>query len=75
MTVERKPPGTELIDVLDRVLDKGTVVDASARLRLAANDMRSMRSHLVVDSMETYAGHVAPAAGKAPSPKPFVVDE
>ncbi len=75
MTVERKPPGTDLIDVLDRVLDKGTVVDASARLRLAANDMRSMQAHVVVDSMDTYVGHVGPAAAKAPSPKPFIRDE
>ncbi|HLI62852.1 MAG TPA: gas vesicle protein GvpJ [Terriglobales bacterium] len=58
MTVERKSPGTELIDILDRVLDKGTVVDASSRLRLATNELRSMRAHMVVDSMDTYAGHI-----------------
>jgi hypothetical protein len=69
MKVERKPPGAELIDVLDRVLDKGTVVDASARLRLAANDMRSMHTHVVVDSMDTCVGHVAPGGGKASKPK------
>ncbi|HEY0372007.1 MAG TPA: gas vesicle protein GvpJ, partial [Thermoanaerobaculia bacterium] len=28
MAVERAPGGTSLIDVLDRILDKGIVVDA-----------------------------------------------
>jgi hypothetical protein len=54
--VEREPPGMDLIDLLDRVLDKGTVIDASALLRLAASDLRKMRAHIVVDSIETYNG-------------------
>ena len=36
MTLVRKPAGGELIDLLDRVLDKGIVVDASSRLSLGA---------------------------------------
>lgn len=32
MAVERAAGGTSLIDVLDRMLDKGTVIDAWARV-------------------------------------------
>jgi Gas vesicle protein len=62
MFVERKAPGMELIDMLDRILDKGTVIDASVRLGLPGNDLRSMHARIVVDSIETY---VAPEADPA----------
>ncbi len=34
MAVERSPSGSSLIDVLDRVLDKGIVIDAWVRVSL-----------------------------------------
>ena len=40
--VERVPGGTSLIDVLDRVLDKGIVIDAWVRVSLVG-------IHLVVE--------------------------
>ena len=55
MFVERKAPGMELIDVLDRVLDKGAVIDASARLRLLVTDLQKRRTRVVVVSIETYS--------------------
>jgi len=33
--VELYPPGTSLIDILDRILDKGVVMDAWARIAYA----------------------------------------
>jgi hypothetical protein len=36
MAVERAPGGTSLIDVLDRVLDKGIVIDAWVRISLVS---------------------------------------
>ncbi len=35
MKIERAPGGASLIDVLDRVLDKGIVIDAWVRVSLA----------------------------------------
>ena len=48
MAVERAAGGTSLIDVLDRVLDKGIVIDAWVRVSLVGIDLitveaRSMR--------------------------------
>ena len=39
MAVERTPGGTSLIDVLDRVLDKGIVIDAWVRISLVGIDL------------------------------------
>jgi len=56
MPIRREQPGLELIDILDRVLDKGVTVEASARLWVSTNDLRKMRAHIIVESVETHQG-------------------
>src|SRR5262249_1020891 len=46
--------GGSLIDVLDRVLDKGIVVDAWIRLSVAGIDLITVEARVVVASIETY---------------------
>jgi hypothetical protein len=55
----RYTSGASLIDVLDRVLDKGVVVDAGMRVSLAGIDLISVESHLLVASFDTYLRHAA----------------
>lgn len=43
-----------LLEVLDRVLDKGIVVDAWIRLSLAGIDFLTVEARVVVASIETY---------------------
>jgi len=43
-----------LIDALDRVLDKGIVIDAWARMALVGIDPLSVEMKVVVASIETY---------------------
>ena len=43
MAVERASGGTSLIDVLDRVLDKGIVIDAWVRVSLVGIDLITRR--------------------------------
>lgn len=52
--VERAPGGTSLIDVLDRVLDKGIVIDAWVRVSLVAIDLITVEARIVVASIDTY---------------------
>src|SRR5688500_16279808 len=54
MAVERAGAGSSLIDVLDRVLDKGIVIDAYVRVSLVGIDLVSVESRIVVASVETY---------------------
>ncbi|GAC1685895.1 MAG: hypothetical protein NVS9B3_04230 [Gemmatimonadaceae bacterium] len=54
MAVERTPSGSSLIDVLDRVLDKGIVIDAWVRVSLVGIDLVTVEARVVVASIETY---------------------
>jgi hypothetical protein len=65
---ERSAPAKNLIDVLDRVLDKGIVIDAQVRVAVAGIDLVNVEARIVVASVETYlrtsdaianSGHVA----------------
>lgn len=48
------PESASLIDVLDRVLDKGIIVDAYFRVALAGIDVISVDAQVVVASIDTY---------------------
>jgi gas vesicle structural protein len=54
MPVERVAGGTSLIDVLDRVLDKGIVIDAWVRVSLVGIDLITVEARVVVASIDTY---------------------
>src|SRR5882724_5311640 len=54
MPVERAAGGTSLIDVLDRVLDKGIVIDAWVRVALVGIDLITVQARVVVASIPTY---------------------
>lgn len=54
MPVERTSGGTSLIDVLDRVLDKGIVIDAWLRVSLVGIDLITVEARVVVASIDTY---------------------
>src|ERR687898_386272 len=74
MAVERAAGGTSLIDVLDRVLDKGIVIDAWVRVSLVGIDLITVEARVVVASIDTYlkyseaVGSTAPL-GDEPQPK------
>jgi hypothetical protein len=65
MALERSS-GTSLIDVLDRVLDKGIVVDAWVRISLVGIDLITVEARIVVASIDTYLKY-AEAVGLTPA--------
>ena len=56
MAIHRTAPGQDgtLIDVLDRVLDKGIVISAWGRLSVVGLDLMGVEMHVVVASIETH---------------------
>ena len=46
-----------LIDVLDRILDKGIVIDAWIRVSFAGIDLLSVEARAVIASLETYLNY------------------
>ena len=72
MFLERASDGSSLLDVLDRVLDKGIVIDAWVRVSLVGIDLITVEARIVVASIETYlkyseaVGQIAPVS-KSPA--------
>jgi hypothetical protein len=64
--VERDSTRASLIDILDRVLDKGIVVDAWVRVSVVGVDLITMEARIVVSSIETYVNR-ADAVARLPT--------
>jgi len=70
MAVERAAGGTSLIDVLDRVLDKGIVIDAWVRVSLVGIDLLTVEARVVVASIDTYLKYSEAVGGAAAAARP-----
>src|SRR5262249_48152980 len=70
MPVERTSGGTSLIDVLDRVLDKGIVIDAWVRVSLVGIDLITVEARVVVASIDTYLKYSEAVGQVVPASKP-----
>lgn len=47
------PEDANLMEILDRVLDRGIVVDPSTRVRLTGVELRNLQERLVIDWRHT----------------------
>jgi hypothetical protein len=74
MPVERSVGGTSLIDVLDRVLDKGIVIDAWVRVSLVGIDLITVEARIVVASIDTYLKYSEAVGSVAPVSKPAALE-
>lgn len=70
MAVERAAGGTSLIDVLDRVLDKGIVIDAWVRVSLVGIDLITVEARVVVASIDTYLKYSEAVGQVSPISRP-----
>ena len=59
MTVTHENYRATLIDVLDRILDKGIVIDAWVRVSLVGVDLLTVEARVVLASLETYLTHAS----------------
>src|SRR5437879_13502388 len=67
MGVERASGELSFVDVLDRVLDKGIVIDGWMRFALMGIDLVTVEGHVVVASLEAYTRQFGPFR-QAPAP-------
>jgi len=70
MAVERAAGGSSLIDVLDRVLDKGIVIDAWVRVSLVGIDLITVEARIVVASIDTYLKYSEAVGQSVPVARP-----
>lgn len=52
--VMKSTDSSSLAEVVDRILDKGIVIDAWAKLALVGIELLSLEARIVVASVETY---------------------
>ncbi|OIN96261.1 gas vesicle synthesis protein GvpA [Candidatus Desantisbacteria bacterium CG1_02_38_46] len=54
MAVEKAIGSSSLVEVIDRILDKGVVVDAWVRVSLVGIEILAIEARVVVASVETF---------------------
>jgi len=54
MAVEKTIGSSSLVEVVDRILDKGIVIDAWARVSLVGIELLAIEARVVVASVDTY---------------------
>jgi len=71
MAVEKAIASSSLVEVVDRILDKGIVVDAWVRISLVGIELLAIEARVVVASVETFlkyaeaVGLLTPIAAEA----------
>ncbi|MEL6209139.1 MAG: gas vesicle structural protein GvpA [Pseudomonadota bacterium] len=69
MAIEKSLASTSLAEVVDRILDKGIVVDAFVRVALVGIELVAIEVRAVVASVETWVKY-AEAVGLLTEPQP-----
>ena len=54
MAVEKSMASSSLVEVIDRILDKGIVIDAWARVSLVGIELLAVEARVVVAGVETF---------------------
>ncbi|MCA2619183.1 MAG: gas vesicle structural protein GvpA [Microcystis aeruginosa Ma_QC_Ch_20071001_S25] len=54
MAVEKTNSSSSLAEVIDRILDKGIVIDAWVRVSLVGIELLALEARVVIASVETY---------------------
>ena len=54
MAVEKNMASSSLVEVIDRILDKGIVVDAWVRVSLVGIELLTIEARVVVASVDTF---------------------
>ncbi|MCM3596034.1 gas vesicle structural protein GvpA [Metabacillus idriensis] len=54
MHVKKSNDGSSLVEVIDRILDKGIVIDVYARISVLGLEVITVEARIVVSSIETW---------------------
>ena len=54
MAVEKSMASSSLVEVIDRILDKGVVIDIWARVSLVGIELLAIEARIVIASVETF---------------------
>jgi gas vesicle structural protein len=72
MSMQRVSGSSSLVDVLDRVLDKGIVMDAWARISLAEIDLGAGKARLTIAQADGRPDNTSAGGRQAQSTLPYL---
>ncbi|MBI4339206.1 MAG: gas vesicle structural protein GvpA [Chloroflexi bacterium] len=67
MAVEKTIAASSLAEVVDRILDKGIVIDAWARVALVGIEILAIEARIVIASVDTYLKYAEAVGLTAPA--------
>ncbi len=73
MPMRHSVEASSLVEVLDRVLDKGIVIDAWARVSLVGIEILAVEARIVIASVETWLRYADAVGLLATSPEEVAV--
>jgi len=65
--VEKAIASTSLVEVIDRILDKGVVIDAWVRVSLVGIELLAIEARVVIASVETWLKYAEAVGLLAPA--------
>lgn len=68
MAIEKSVASSSLAEVIDRILDKGVVIDAFVRVALVGIELLAIEARIVIASVETWLKY-AEAVGLTAQPQ------
>lgn len=68
MSIKKSIDASSLAEVLDRILDKGIVIDAYVRISLVGIELLSIEARIVIASVETWMTYAEAVGLLAQSP-------
>ncbi len=74
MAIRSSTGGSSLVEVLDRVLDKGAVIDLWVKVNLVGIELLSIEARIVIASVETWLVY-ARAVGLLEHHRPMLEEE
>ena len=72
--VQKSTDSSSLAEVVDRILDKGIVIDAWAKVSLVGIELLSIEARVVIASVETYLKYAEAIGLTAQRRRPGVSD-
>ncbi|GBO51976.1 Gas vesicle structural protein [Pseudanabaena sp. lw0831] len=73
MAVEKVNSSSSLAEVIDRILDKGIVIDAWVRVSLVGIELLSIEARVVIASVDTYLKYAEAIGLTASAATPAVI--
>jgi gas vesicle structural protein len=74
MAIERAQGGSSLVEVIDRILDKGIVIDAWVRVSLVGIELVTVEARVVIASVDTYLRYADAISGTPQVSRPKGVE-